>query len=115
FYMMHQLGLAGLMRRTADPYAYETYAHLQPLNQFISYCAFGLLFWQVFFVINLVHSMFWGKKAPRNPWHASSLAWEEPSPQGRGNFDRQLEVFRGPYEYASDLVEEDYLPQARRI
>ena len=36
FYMMHQLGIAGLMRRTADPYAYETYAHLQPLNEFIS-------------------------------------------------------------------------------
>ena len=75
FYMMHQLGVAGLMRRTADPYVYESYAHLQPLNQFISYCAFGLLFWQIFFVVNLFHSFWFGKRASRNPWKANSLEW----------------------------------------
>ena len=34
---------------------------------------------------------------------------------GHGNFDHQLEVFRGPYEYASPEVEEDYLPQAKKL
>jgi cytochrome c oxidase subunit 1 len=115
FYMMHQLGVAGLMRRTADPYAYGVYAHLQPLNQFISICAFSLFAWQIFFVINFFHSMFWGKRVGRNPWQATTLEWEAPSPPGHGNFDRQLEVFRGPYEYATPEVSEDYLPQARDI
>ncbi len=115
FYMMHQLGLAGLMRRTADPYAYPIYAHLQPMNQFISYCAFGLLAWQVFFVINFFGSMFFGKRADRNPWKACTLEWEAPSPPGHGNFDKKLEVYHGPYEYAVPGAAEDYVPQTQKI
>jgi cytochrome c oxidase subunit I len=115
FYMMHQLGLAGLMRRTADPYSYEVYAHLQPLNQFISKSAFALFAWQIFFVFNLFHSIFWGKRAPRNPWAACSLEWQTPSPAGHGNFDKKLEVYRGPYEYGSPEVAEDFLPQTRKL
>lgn len=114
FYMMHQVGLAGLMRRTADPYAYETYAHLQPVNQFISLCAFGLLAWQVFFVINFFGSMIWGQRAGRNPWKATSLEWEAPSPPGHGNFDKQLAVYHGPYEYGVPGAAEDYVMQTQR-
>ena len=115
FYMMHQLGVAGLMRRTADPYAYDVYAHLQPLNEFITLCAFALFVWQVFFVVNFFYSLFFGRRAPRNPWQAGSLEWEAPSPPGHGNFDRQLAVYRGPYEYSSPEVAEDYLPQTRTV
>jgi cytochrome c oxidase subunit 1 len=115
FYMMHQLGVAGLMRRTADPYAYDVYAHLQPLNEFISICAFLLFAWQVFFVVNFFHSLFWGKRVGRNPWLANSLEWEAPSPPAHGNFDHQLAVHRGPYEYSSPEVAEDYLPQTRAV
>jgi cytochrome c oxidase subunit 1 len=115
FYMMHQLGMAGLMRRTADPYDYETYAHLQPLNQFITICAFCLFAWQIFFVVNFFHSMFWGKRVGRNPWKGCSLEWDAPSPPGHGNFDHKLVVHRGPYEYASPEVAEDYLPQSRTV
>ena len=114
FYMMHQLGLAGLMRRTADPYAYETYAQLQPVNQIISYCAFALLAWQVFFVINFFGSMLWGKRVGRNPWNANSLEWEAPSPPGHGNFDKQLAVYHGPYEYSVPGAERDFVPQTQR-
>jgi cytochrome c oxidase subunit 1 len=115
FYMMHQLGLAGLMRRTADPYAYDIYTHLQPLNQFISISAFCLFAWQIFFVINFFHSIFFGKRIGRNPWEACSLEWESPSPPGHGNFDHKLVVHRGPYEYGGPEVKEDYLRQARTI
>ncbi|MEX1024582.1 MAG: cbb3-type cytochrome c oxidase subunit I [Planctomycetota bacterium] len=111
FFMMHQIGIAGLMRRTADPYAYETYAHLQPLNEFISYCAFALLFWQIFFVVNLVVSLGWGKRVGRNPWGATTLEWDAPSPPGHGNFDSQLVVVRGAYEYAVPGEDADFLPQ----
>jgi cytochrome c oxidase subunit 1 len=115
FYMMHQLGIAGLMRRTADPYAYETYAHMQPMNQFISICAFCLLFWQVFFVINFFGSIFAGKRVGRNPWKACSLEWMAPSPPGHGNFDRELVVHHGPYEYGVPGQDEDYCPQTVKI
>jgi cytochrome c oxidase subunit 1 len=115
FYMMHQLGIAGLMRRTADPYAYDVYAHMQPMNEFITICAFLLMIWQVFFIFNFFHSLFWGKRVGRNPWHATSLEWEAPSPPGHGNFDKPLTVYRGPYEYSTPEVAEDYLPQARKI
>ncbi len=115
FYMMHQLGIAGLMRRTADPYAYEVFHHLKPLNVFISISAFCLFAWQIFFVVNFIHSMFWGKRVGRNPWKANSLEWDAPSPPGHGNFDEQLEVFRGPYEYASPDSVEDYLPQSQKL
>ena len=115
FYMMHQLGMAGLMRRTADPYNYETYRHLQPLNEFISICAFCLFAWQIFFVVNFFHSMFFGKRVGRNPWNSCSLEWDAPSPPGHGNFDHKLEVFRGPYEYASPETDDDNLRQTQKI
>jgi cytochrome c oxidase subunit 1 len=115
FYMMHQLGLAGLMRRTADPYQYEVFAHLQPLNQFISICAFCLFAWQIFFVVNLIYSLFWGPRCSRNPWHATSLEWDAPSPPGHGNFDHELHVYRGPYEYGSPETDDDNLPQSKKV
>ena len=115
FYMMHQIGLAGLMRRTADPYAYEVYAHLQPLNEFISISAFCLFFWQGFFVFNFFWSIYKGQRVGRNPWKGTTLEWDAPSPPGHGNFDRELKVYHGPYEYASPLVEEDYLMQTRKV
>ena len=107
--------MAGLMRRTADPYAYEVYAHLQPVNQIISYSAFALLGWQIFFVINFFGSMFFGQKVGRNPWGACSLEWQAPSPPGHGNFDKKLEVFHGPYEYAVPGAPQDFVPQNERL
>jgi cytochrome c oxidase subunit 1 len=115
FYMMHQLGMAGLMRRTADPYNYETYAHLQPLNEFISISAFLLFAWQIIFVFNFFHGMFWGKRVGRNPWNGATVEWEAPSPPGHGNFDYQIACERGPYEYATPDAEDDVLPQAHRV
>jgi cytochrome c oxidase subunit I len=113
FYMMHQLGIAGLMRRSADPYQYEVYRHLQPLNEFISVCAFLLLAWQVFFVANFFHSWFAGRRVGQNPWRSTTLEWESPSPPPHGNFERRLDVERGPYEYADPAGARDFLPQAR--
>ncbi|MCC7014723.1 MAG: cbb3-type cytochrome c oxidase subunit I [Planctomycetes bacterium] len=115
FYMMHQLGVAGLMRRTADPYAYDVYQQLQPINEFITLSAFCMFAWQIFFVANFFHSMFWGKRVGRNPWNAASLEWDAPSPPGHGNFDRELKVYRGPYEFSSPEVAEDYIPQTRAL
>ena len=43
------------------------------------------------------------------------MEWAAPSPPPHGNFEEVPVVYRGPYEYNSDLVEEDYLPQDRKL
>ena len=58
-----------------------------------------------------IHSIWFGKRVGRNPWQGCSLEWNAPSVPGHGNFDRQVAVHRGPYEYASPEVSEDYHPQ----
>lgn len=111
FFLMHVLGAVGFPRRLADPYEYEVFRPLQPMNQFITICAIGMVASQVIFAANFFFSMFFGKECGRNPWNANSLEWMAPSPPGHGNFDFQPIVYRGPYEYGSPEVDIDYYPQ----
>ena len=113
FFPMHMLGVAGFPRRLADPYNYPYLEHLLPLNQFITYSALLMGFAQFLLIGNFVYSIFKGPKAGRNPWNANGVEWTAPSPPGHGNFDIPPVVYRGPYEYSSPLVEEDFLPQTR--
>jgi heme/copper-type cytochrome/quinol oxidase subunit 1 len=50
-----------------------------------------------------------------NPWHANSLEWATTSPPPHDNFAKIPTVHRGPYEYSSPVVEEDFLPQPRLL
>ena len=113
FYPMHILGVAGHMRRISDPTQYDFLKHLQPLNQFITISAFLLGAAQIVFLVNFFGSLFFGRRAERNPWHSNTLEWTAPSPPPHGNFATIPVVYRGPYEYASPGVDEDYLPQTR--
>ena len=113
FFPMHILGWTGFPRRLADPYHYETFRNLLPLNQFMSWCAFILVGIQIIFILNFFGSMFFGERAGRNPWKANGLEWQAPSPPGHGNFDFQPIIYRGPYEYGSPEVEDDYYPQTQ--
>lgn len=115
FFAMHILGIRGFPRRIADFTNYTSFADLHGMNMFISMCAFGLGISQIFFAINFIGSWLWGKKAPKNPWEATTLEWETESPPPHGNFHKVPVVHHGPYEYASPLVEEDYLPQTRWV
>ncbi|MGD9636886.1 MAG: cbb3-type cytochrome c oxidase subunit I [Pirellulales bacterium] len=113
FYPMHILGMVGFPRRLADPYHYETFRHLMPLNQFMTWCAILMVATQSIFIVNFFYSIFFGPRVGRNPWHANSLEWMAPSPPGHGNFDFQPIVYRGPYEYSSPEVDTDYYPQTQ--
>jgi cytochrome c oxidase subunit 1 len=116
FFPMHIIGVGGHMRRIYDPTQYEFLKPLQHWNVIMTWGAILLGLSQIVVVVNYFWSMFRGKVAPRNPWHANTLEWEAPSPPGHGNFPGPLPtVYRGPYEYSSPLVSEDYLPQARRL
>jgi heme/copper-type cytochrome/quinol oxidase subunit 1 len=111
FFAMHILGLQGMPRRMADPYQYALWAHLQPMNVFITISAFCMMAVQLPFIINFLGSWIWGKKAENNPWEATTLEWLTTSPPPHENFLVLPEVVRGPYEYSVPDVERDWLPQ----
>lgn len=114
FYLMHILGAVGFPRRLADPYHYETFKHLLPMNRFITWCAVGMVLSQVIFAVNFFYSIFKGQRVGRNPWRCNTLEWFAPSPPvGHGNFDAQPIVYRGPYEYGSPEVDTDHYPQTQ--
>jgi cytochrome c oxidase subunit 1 len=112
FFPMHNLGLGGMMRRLYDPTQYEYLQPLQPMNEFISISAFLLGAAQIFFLVNFLTSMKWGKKAPANPWRANTLEWTLPSPPPHGNFTAMPVVHRGPHEYSAPGAPDDYWPQS---
>jgi cytochrome c oxidase subunit 1 len=116
FFPMHILGVGGMMRRIYNPMQYEFLQPLQPINVFITISAICLGLAQIPFVINFFWSLFAGKQAALNPWQANTLEWSAPSPPPHGNWGETLPVvYRGPYEYSSPEVAEDYLPQDRPL
>jgi cytochrome c oxidase subunit 1 len=116
FFPMHFLGTGGMMRRIYNPMQYEFLQHMHGMSVFMSVCAFILGASQIFFIINFVGSLIWGRKAGLNPWQANTLEWTAPSPPPHGNWGPTLPVvYRGPYEYSSPEVKEDFLPQDRRL
>jgi cytochrome c oxidase subunit 1 len=115
FFPMHILGVGGHMRRIANPLQYEFLRPLQGMNTFITISALLLGLVQIVFVVNFIWSLCAGKRAGENPWRANTLEWVAPSPPPHGNFLTTPVVYRGPYEYSSPEVAEDWLPQTRRL
>jgi cytochrome c oxidase subunit 1 len=115
FFAMHIVGLGGMQRRIADPRVYEGLLRWMPLNRFMTWSAYLLLLSQVVFFWNLFKSLRGGERVGNNPWKANSLEWHATSPPWYENFQIIPTVYRGPYEYASPDVEEDFLPQTREL
>lgn len=111
FFPMHNVGLGGMMRRIADPTAYEHLRSLQPINQFITFAAIGLGFSQLIFVWNFIRSLSHGKPAGRNPWGATTLEWTVDSPPVHGNFAVTPTVHRGAYDYSVPGHPRDFIMQ----
>src|SRR3989338_3935803 len=106
-------GLAGVSRRLYDGGA--QYAHAQGtlhLNVVMSIAAWALAIAQIPFVINLIGSLFTGKKVENdNPWESTTLEWATPTPPGHGNFTTIPTVYRDPYEYSVPGASKDFTPQ----
>ena len=115
FFPMHFLGVGGHMRRIYNPMQYEFLMPLQHWNVFITVSALLLGAAQILFLWNFFVSLFAGKKADKNPWLANTLEWSAPTPAPHGNFEVQPVVYRGPYEYSSPEVKEDWLPQDKNL
>ena len=112
FFPMFIQGLQGVNRRLYD--GGLQYANAQPVlhwNEFMSYSAWVLGLFQIFFIINFFWSIRRGQKVSNNPWDATTLEWTAPSPPPHGNFVRPPTVYRGPYEYSVPGEPTDFTPQ----
>jgi cytochrome c oxidase subunit I len=50
-------------------------------------------------LVYLSWSLIYGAKSPNNPWDATGLEWQTPSPPPKQNFLRPPRVTADPYEY----------------
>jgi len=99
FMPFHYLGLIGNIRRYQS-FVDDFMAPYIPLHRFITIAALVTGAAQFLFLYNLIHSRFWGKPAPENPWNATSLEWTIPSPPPWNNFgDKHPVVYHDPYQY----------------
>jgi len=114
FMPMFFQGLAGVSRRLWDPTQYAHAVPTQPLNVFISISAWLLALAQIPFIFNFFTSLLWGKKVDRNPWEATTLEWQAPSPPPHGNFETAPQVYREPYEYSFPGHKNDFWPQGMK-
>ncbi|PYT30595.1 MAG: cytochrome c oxidase subunit I [Acidobacteria bacterium] len=113
FTPMHFLGIAGNPRRYADFTNFEFMGKLMPVHTFMTWAAILTATAQIIFVVNLVWSMMRGKKAPVNPWEATTLEWTIPSPPPFDNFaGKHPVVNHGPYEYSVPGAPKDYIMQS---
>ena len=112
FMPMHFIGLAGHPRRYADTTGVDFLAEMNPVHLFITVVALVTVGVQIVFFLNFFWSMWKGKKAEINPWHATTLEWTVPSPPPHDNFaGRSPTIYRGAYEYSVPGAPQDYSPQ----
>ena len=109
FQPMFLQGMHGMIRRMYNGGA--TYAaaanqvglppEIIDLNRWVSHGAWFLGLAQIPFIINFFWSIRGGKKVSNdNPWDATTLEWDTPTPPPHGNFDKPVAIYRGPYEYS---------------
>ncbi len=120
FFPMFEQGMGGMIRRmfnggatyvgSATEQGVDLDLILRNIN--ISHAAWALGAAQIPFIINFFYSIVAGRKVTSdNPWEATTLEWQTPTPPPHGNFDRPMEVHRGPYEYSVPGQSSDFTPQ----
>src|SRR5579862_5695684 len=114
FQPMFAQGMAGMLRRMADGGAGYSMAAAAKngsnligglpdavihMHQYILWAAVCLGISQLSFIWNFFWSIKHGKPVESdNPWHATTLEWQTPTPPPHGNFANEPKVYRGPYE-----------------
>ena len=123
FLPMFEQGMSGMLRRLPDGGAgYSVAANpdtigglsdkVISLNISVSHAVWALGLAQIPFILNFFLSLKYGKKVEAdNPWKATTLEWQTPTPPPHGNFVKAPKVVRGPYEYSLPGTKEDYAPQ----
>ncbi|HEY5345320.1 MAG TPA: cbb3-type cytochrome c oxidase subunit I [Verrucomicrobiae bacterium] len=122
FMPMFLQGIKGMLRRMSNGGELYSVAkvpgvidalpgNIIQLNGVILWAAVCLGIAQIPFIINLFWSINHGEKVGTNPWHATTLDWQTPTPPPHGNFTEEQVVDRGPYEYSVPGAAEDFTPQ----
>ncbi|HEV2209669.1 MAG TPA: cbb3-type cytochrome c oxidase subunit I [Verrucomicrobiae bacterium] len=123
FQPMFAQGMAGMLRRMADGGANYSAARvpgaigglsasIMHLHTYILWAAVGLALAQIPFIVNVFWSIRNGTPAGSdNPWQATTLEWQTPTPPPHGNFATAPVVHRGPYEYSVPGHNQDFTPQ----
>ena len=98
FFSQFFLGYTGMPRRY---FTYDSSNELwSQMHGFSSIGAFILGFGVLILFANLVASLFSDRKAPNNPWGATTMDWETQSPPVLENFSEDVPVMKkAPYEY----------------
>jgi cytochrome c oxidase subunit 1 len=94
FFPQFLLGYLGMPRRY---YLYPP--EWQSWNLLSSAGASILAFAYLLPLFYLSWSLIWGRRATANPWHATGLEWQTPSPPPKYNFAHTPTVTTGPYFY----------------
>ncbi|WP_373047527.1 cytochrome c oxidase subunit I [Vulgatibacter sp.] len=89
FFPLHILGLEGMPRRI---YTYLPEMGWEGLNRLSTIGAFVLGLGVLVHLLDFVWCWFLGRKAPPNPWGASTLEWATASPPPQHNFTEQIPV-----------------------
>ncbi|EDM25294.1 cytochrome oxidase subunit I [Lentisphaera araneosa HTCC2155] len=98
FFSQFFLGYTGMPRRY---FTYDSSNELwSQMHGFSSIGAFILGFGVLILFANLIASLFSDRKAPNNPWGATTMDWETQSPPVLENFSEDVPVMKkAPYEY----------------
>jgi cytochrome c oxidase subunit 1 len=115
FFIQFIAGSQGMPRRYASyPEKYQTYHQISTLGAYV--LGIGL----VMVLLNWLHSLLYGRKAPANPWGANTLEWHCSSPPPTENFAK-TPVAGDPYSFKHWQYDEklegyvhDGLPEERK-
>jgi cytochrome c oxidase subunit 1 len=119
---MFAQGIKGMLRRMSNggelysvakvPNAIDALpGNIMELNTWILWAAIALGIAQIPFIVNLFYSISHGEKVTSNPWSATTLDWQTPTPPPHGNFEHEPHVVHGPYEYSAPGHPTDFTPQ----
>lgn len=98
FFVQFYMGSQGMPRRY-----YSYLEQFQSMHQVSTYGSYLLGFGFLVVLINWVHSLLYGEKAPINPFHATTLEWTHTqSPPITHNFAVQPVYQHEPYEYGDE-------------
>jgi len=112
FFPQHYLGIAGFPRRYYAYTGFDFTNKYQDLAELSTIAAILVFAANLLFLGNFFYSIFWGKKAPQNPWKSNTLEWTAPVNPGHGNWVGEIPaVYRWPYDYSKPGAPDDFIPQ----